>query len=112
MTNERVSLSILFVVAVLIFVLTHLMAQSQYSNSGITATLSPGALLLGGCGSTTVSVPGARTGMYVEATPTSDPGTGVVWQAWVSSSDNVTVRECALLSITPTATTYNVRVFQ
>ena len=48
--------------------------------------------------------------MSSTASPVADPGTGVVWLAWVSSAGTVTVKECALVSLTPNNTAYNVVV--
>jgi hypothetical protein len=80
--------------------------------SGTSSSIGGGALAAGACASTTVTVTGAATTMAVEASPVADPGTGNYWQAFVSSSNTVTVRICAAVADTPTATTYNVRVLQ
>jgi len=80
--------------------------------SGTSSSLGGSALTAGSCSSTTVSISGATTSMAASATPASDPGAGFYWQALVSSSNTVTVRVCAAVAGTPTATTYNVRVIQ
>jgi len=77
---------------------------------GTTGTITGTLLALGGCDTGTASIPGATMGMQVSASPVSDPGTGVVWNAWVSSANTVTVKECALLTLTPANTAYNVVV--
>jgi len=77
---------------------------------GTTGTITGTLLSVGTCDTGTVSIPGATTGMHASASPITDPGTGVVWEAWVSSADTVTVKECALLTLTPANTAYNVVV--
>lgn len=68
-------------------------------------------LLVGACISSTTSVPGATTGMVADITPTTNPGTGALWYGYVSAPDVVTVKVCALVALTPVASTYNIRVF-
>jgi hypothetical protein len=80
--------------------------------SGTTASIGGGALLAGGCSTGTVTVTGATTSMAVVASPTTSPGAGAYWQAYVSSANTVTVGVCATIALTPTASTYNVRVLQ
>jgi len=77
--------------------------------SGVTGSIS-GGLTLGTCDTGTATVTGATTSMTATASPTTFPGTGVLWNAYVSAADIVTVVECGLAVITPTATTYQVRV--
>lgn len=75
-----------------------------------------GALTIGTCNTTTVSVTGATTSMAVEVSPVTNPDTGSVglvrWDGYVSSSNTVTVRECGLGSVTPNSTAFNVAVIQ
>lgn len=89
--------------------------QAYSSPSPGMAITSPaiggGALLAGGCTSTTVTVPGAAAGMAVVAAPNTYPGDGTFWYAYVSSANTVTVKACAVIALTPVSTTYNVRVF-
>jgi hypothetical protein len=80
--------------------------------AGTSASLGGSALTAGGCSSTTVSISGATTSMAAFASPSSDPGSGFYWLAFVSSANTATVRICAAVAGTPTATTYNVRVIQ
>jgi hypothetical protein len=80
--------------------------------SGTTASIGGGALLAGGCSTGTVTVTGATTSMAVVASPTTYPGAGAYWQAYVSSANTVTVGVCATIALTPTASTYNVRILQ
>lgn len=79
--------------------------------SGTSASIGGGALVAGACAGTTVTVTGATTAMVVEISPVADPGTGNYWQGFVSAANTVTTRICAAVAGTPTATTYNVRVF-
>jgi len=83
-----------------------------YVLSGTTGSLGGSALTAGTCSSTTVTISGATTSMTATASPSSDPGSGYYWLAFVSASNTVTVRICAAASGTPTSTTYNVRVIQ
>lgn len=79
---------------------------------GTTGSIGGGALLAGACTSGTVAVTGATTAMGVNATPVAYPGDGTDWKGYVSSAGTVTVKVCGLVAVTPTATTYNVRVIQ
>lgn len=49
-------------------------------------------LAAGGHAELTVEVLTARVGDTAMATPAADPGAGIVWSAWVSADDTVTVR--------------------
>lgn len=69
-----------------------------------------GGLLALSCTTSTVNVTGATNAMSVAVSPTASPGGGVQWQGYVSSPGVVTVQVCALISLTLSATTYNVRV--
>lgn len=82
------------------------------SFSGTTGSIGGGALLAGACTSGTVSITGATTSMVAVASPNTYPGDGSLWNAQVTSSNTVTVRVCADVALTPTASTYNVRVIQ
>jgi hypothetical protein len=77
--------------------------------SGTTGSIS-GALTAGVCNTGTAAVSGATTSMAVVASPVTYPGDGVTWMAYVSAADTVTVKECGLGVITPTASAFNVRV--
>jgi hypothetical protein len=95
-------------------------ASGIYSNNvllnpvlaGTTGSIGGGALGAGACTTGTVAVTSSTTAMAVAVSPVADPGTSVSWQGFVSSAGTVTVRVCALVATTPTATTYNVRVLQ
>lgn len=84
--------------------------------SGTTGSIGGSALLAGACAAGTVTVTGATTSMVATASPSTDPDstltTGVAIYAFVSSSNTVTVRICAIVAVTPAASTYNVRVLQ
>lgn len=84
--------------------------------TGTTGSIGGSALLAGQCAAGTVSVTGATSAMVATASPSSDPdsnlSTGVGIYAFVSGSNTVTVRVCAIVAVTPAATTYNVRVLQ
>lgn len=80
--------------------------------SGVTGSIGGGALLAGTCTSGTVGITASTTAMSVVATPVTYPGDGTDWIGYVSSAGTITVKVCALVAVTPTATTYNVRVLQ
>lgn len=80
--------------------------------SGTSGSIGGGLLAIGGCTSGTAAVSGASTAMTVVATPVSYPGDGVYWHGYVSSSNVVTVKVCAVVALTPASTAYNVRVVQ
>lgn len=77
---------------------------------GTTGTITGTLLALGACNTGTATVTGATTAMQATASPVSDPGTTVVWHAWVSSANTVTVKECELVLGTPNNTVFNVTV--
>lgn len=79
---------------------------------GTTGNIGGGLLVVGGCTSGTASVVGATAGMVAIASPAGlvNPGSGAQYQARVSANDVVTVTLCALVSLTPPATPYNVAV--
>jgi hypothetical protein len=83
--------------------------------AGTTGILM-GAITIGTCNTATIGITGATTAMGVIVTPVSNPDTGLAglvrWDGYVSSANNVTVRECGLGVVTPNPTAYNVRVIQ
>ncbi len=79
---------------------------------GTTGSIGGGALLAGQCASGTVSVTNATTSMVALTDPNTYPGDGTYWDAQVTSAGTVTVKVCAAIALTPTASTYNVRVLQ
>ena len=78
--------------------------------SGSTGSIGGGLLTAGACTSGTASVTGATTAMTATASPVTYPGDGNLWLAYVSDPDVVTVEVCAILTLTPTASIYRVRV--
>ena len=84
--------------------------SSAVAIGGTSASIGGGALLAGQCASGTVSVANATTTMVVAASPNTYPGDGILWYAYVSASGTVTIKACALIALTPTGSTYNVRV--
>ena len=77
-----------------------------------SASLGGTLLTVGACASTATTVPGAAVGMAVVATPTTYPGAGNLWDSYVSAPNTVTTQVCALVVITPNASTYNIRVLR
>jgi hypothetical protein len=84
--------------------------KSNLPLAGTTASIGGASLAAGACTSGTVNVTGATTSMAVVATPVAYPGDGMDWRTYVSSSGVVTVKVCAVIAGTPTASAYNVRV--
>lgn len=79
---------------------------------GTSGSIGGGLLTIATCASGNISVTGATTGMAVAASPVAYPGDGILWLGYVSSAGTVTVKVCALGTLTPTSTTYNIRVSQ
>jgi hypothetical protein len=81
---------------------------------GTSASIGGSALAAGACSAGTATVTGAAAGMASIATPNADPDstltTGIAIYSFISASNTVTIRVCAIVAVTPTATTYNVRV--
>jgi hypothetical protein len=78
--------------------------------AGTTGSIGGGALAAGACTSGTASVTGATTSMVATASPVTYPGDAATWKAYVSAAGTVTVKVCAIVAVTPTASAYNVRV--
>jgi hypothetical protein len=89
---------------------TDAFVKSNLPLAGTTGSIGGSALAAGGCASGTVNVTGATTGMAVVATPVVYPGDGMAWRPYVSSAGVITVKVCADVAGTPTASAYNVRV--
>jgi len=91
---------------------------AQYAQStqltGTTTGVGGSSLSAGQCTSGTVTVTGATPSMSSAVSPATDPGTGFVWEGFVSAANTVTVRVCNVSgsTATPTASAYNVRVIQ
>lgn len=80
------------------------------SLAGTTGSIGGGLLAVGGCTSGTATVTGATTSMVAVSEPSTFPGNGNTWMAQVTAPDTVTVRLCAMVLGTPTASVYKVRV--
>jgi hypothetical protein len=91
---------------------TDAFVKSNLPLAGTTGSIGGSALAAGACTSGTVNVTGATTSMAVVATPATYPGDGMAWRPYVSSMGVVTVKVCADVAGTPTASTYSVRVIQ
>jgi hypothetical protein len=69
------------------------------------------ATTAGTCVHSTTSVTGATTGMAVSVSPVSTPGVGAQWSAFVSSTNVVTINECAVATSAGGTIAFNIRVF-
>lgn len=79
--------------------------------SANTASIGGGALLAGACASGTANIPGVSVTDTISATPQTYPGDAVFWKAYMSAANTVTVKVCAAVAATPTASVYGVRAF-
>jgi hypothetical protein len=86
--------------------------QSMAAMQATTGSIGGGALLAGACTSGAVAVASSLTGNAVIVSPNTYPGDGIIWYGYVSVNGTVTVKACAILALTPTASTYNVKVIQ
>lgn len=80
--------------------------------TGTTGSIGGGVLTAGSCTSGTVAVTNSTTSMVVGVTPNTYPGDGTTYYGYVSTNGTVTVKVCVIVALTPTASTYNVRVMQ
>lgn len=80
--------------------------------SGTTGSIGGGLLTAGSCTSGTTSIATSTTSMVALADPNTYPGDGLVWDAQITSNGTATVKVCAIVALTPAASTYNVRVIQ
>jgi hypothetical protein len=81
--------------------------------TGTTGSIGGGALLVGASASGTATVTGATTGMVCDAAAsdgTNMAALGAVVICTVTASNTVTVNVVAIIALTPSAKTYNVRV--
>lgn len=85
-------------------------AWTTIGYSATSGSIGGGALIAGACSNAATTVTGATTSMAAVASPVTDPGDGAVWLAYVSAADTVTVKVCAIVAMTPTASAYNIRV--
>lgn len=81
------------------------------SLTATSASLGGSLLAAGACSTTTTTVTGATTAMVAIADPNTYPGDGAYWAATVTSANTVTTKVCAVVSLTPAASTYTIKVF-
>ena len=81
---------------------------TAYTSSSIGGS----SLAAGACASTTVAITGLTTAMIVDTTPATYPGDAYFWKAYASAAGTATVKVCAAIAGTPTASAYNLRVIQ
>jgi hypothetical protein len=86
--------------------------DSKLPLAGATGSIGGGALALGTCATGTSSISGAQIGMTAYANPSTYPGDGMWWDAYVSAPGMVTVKVCAAVAGAPPASAYSVRVIQ
>lgn len=86
----------------------YIIAQKR-GNYG-SGSIGGSALVAGQCSSGTVAIPGVTNTMQVNASPETYPGDGNPWEAYVSATGTVTVKVCAIVAGTPTASVYIVSV--
>jgi hypothetical protein len=87
-------------------------AQMVAALTGTSGSIGGSALAAGACTSGSAFISGATTSMVAVASPNTYPGDGNYWDARVTASGTVTVKVCAAVAQTPTASTYNVRILQ
>jgi hypothetical protein len=114
-TAKQLKVIIAILLVLFSFGAWRLRAQNGCSSVTLCATtgsIGGGALLAGACTSGTVAVVSSMTGSTVNVAPNTYPGDGIIWYGYVSANGTVTVKVCSILALTPTASTYNVRVIQ
>lgn len=79
--------------------------------SATSASIGGGALLAGACATTATTVAGVTAAMVAVVNPTTYPGDGATWYGYVSNTNEVTVKICAIIALTPSATTYKIKAF-
>lgn len=95
------------------------MANTQLQCAAMPATVLRGTsnplggslLVLGGCSTATGSLVGVTVNTVLNASPATTTTLSAGLSApdvWMSATDTVTVRRCALLTITPVAVPYNI----
>lgn len=77
-----------------------------------SAAFAPGAMTTQTCAQQNTTVATATTAMVAAVSPVTAPASGFVWSASVSATNTVTINLCNLTTgtLTPTSTTYNIRV--
>jgi hypothetical protein len=84
-------------------------------SAGVSGQIGGTKLSPGDCTSGAVSVPGAQPGASVALTsPAVYPGNEIVWRAYISANDVLTVSICNMgnRETTPKAGVYQIRVIQ
>lgn len=82
--------------------------------TGQTGSILGQSYTAGQCAASALTVAGTQTGMVATANPETDPGSGFVWEAFISAANTVLVRLCNISGVTATATAsvYDVRVMR
>lgn len=78
--------------------------------TGATSSLGGSLLTAGGCSSGNATITGVTANMVPSVTPLTYPGDLTYWKAYVSATNTVTVKVCAAIAGTPTASIYNINV--
>lgn len=78
----------------------------------VTSSIS-GAIIGIGCDTATTSVDATVSSSTVFiTTPQTFPGAGLFWQTYLSATGVITTEVCSDVTVTPTASTYNVRIIK
>lgn len=77
-----------------------------------SGTVNPGLIAAGAVATATITVKGAKAGMTADAGPPATLEAGLLWSAFVTAADTVTVRlyNSTGGGITPASATWNARV--
>jgi hypothetical protein len=82
--------------------------------AGTTGSIGGASLAVNACSTGAATVYGVSSAMAIQVTPVADPNAAAAlnytWYGYMSGTNTVTVKVCALVAGTPTATAYNVRV--
>jgi len=94
----------------------HVLGNVQLSGSStvITPSIGGGALLAGQCASATSSIDTAVTSSTAAfiTTPQNYPGDGSDWYSYLSAPGELTTKACAIVALTPAATSYVVKILK
>lgn len=94
----------------------HITGNVQLSGSSTVATPSIGGGLLTAatCATATSSIDASVTSSSAafDTSPQNYPGDGIVWDSYLSAPGVLTTRVCAIATLTPAATVYNVKIFK
>lgn len=94
----------------------HISGNVQFSASSTitTAAIGGSALAAGACVSTNTTIDStvsSSTAAFV-ATPQIYPGDGSYWYSYLSAAGTLTTKVCAVVSITPVSSAYNVKIIK